>query len=65
MAKINPSLFIRQVKQEISKVTWPTRKEAVAGTVMVLILSSLAAVFFFIVDLFFAWAVKMILGLGG
>ena len=65
MAEVNPSLFLRQVKQEVSKVTWPSRKEAVAGTVMVLVLSSLAATFFFVVDLFFAWIMKIVLGFGG
>lgn len=65
MAKTNPSMFLRQVKQEISKVTWPTRREAIAGTIMVLVLSSLAALFFFIVDMFFAWIMKIILGFGG
>ena len=65
MAKVNPSLFLRQVKQEVSKVTWPSRKEAVVGTVMVLVLSSLAATFFFVVDLFFAWIMKIVLGFGG
>lgn len=65
MAKTNPSMFLRQVKQEISKVTWPTRKEAIAGTIMVLALSSLAALFFFVVDMFFAWVMKFILGFGG
>lgn len=65
MAKTNPSIFLRQVKQEISKVTWPTRREAIAGTIMVLVLSSLAALFFFIVDMFFAWIMKIILGFGG
>ena len=65
MAKTNPSMFLRQVKQEISKVTWPTRKEAIAGTIMVLALRSLAALFFFVVDMFFAWVMKFILGFGG
>lgn len=65
MAKVNPGLFLRQVKQEVSKVTWPSRKEAVAGTILVLVLSSLAAGFFFLVDLFFAWIMKLILGFGG
>lgn len=65
MAKVSPALFFRQVKQEISKVTWPSRKEATAGTVMVLLLSSLAAAFFFVVDLIFAWVMQFILGFGG
>lgn len=65
MAKTTPALFFRQVKQEITKVTWPTRKEAIVGTIMVIVLSSLAAGFFFVVDVIFAWVMKLILGLGG
>lgn len=65
MAKTTPALFLRQVKQEISKVTWPSRKEALSGTAMVIVLSSLAAAFFFVVDLIFAWVMKLILGFGG
>ena len=65
MAKVTPALFFRQVKQEMSKVTWPDRKEAVSGTVMVIALSSLAAAFFFVVDWVFALVMKLILGLGG
>lgn len=65
MAKTTPALFFRQVKQEMSKVTWPSRKEAMTGTLMVVVLSSLAAVFFFAVDWVFASIMAMILGLGG
>ena len=65
MAKTTPALFFRQVKQEMSKVTWPSRKEALTGAVMVIFLSSLAAAFFFAVDWVFALIMKTILGLGG
>ncbi len=65
MAKTTPALFFRQVKQEMGKVTWPSRKEALTGTAMVIFLSSLAAVFFFVVDWFFALIMKTIFGLGG
>ena len=47
---INPLKFIQSVKQEAFRVTWPTRKEVLLGTVMVFILSSIAAVFFLLLD---------------
>ncbi|SEO20676.1 protein translocase subunit secE/sec61 gamma [Paracoccus alcaliphilus] len=47
----NPVQFINQVRAELGKITWPTRREVMTTTVMVLILSALAAVFFSLVDL--------------
>ncbi|MDR3437519.1 preprotein translocase subunit SecE [Telmatospirillum sp.] len=64
MAKINPGLFLRQVRQEVAKVTWPSRKETTISTGMVFLMVVLASVFFLLVDQFFAWAVKLIFGLG-
>ena len=62
MAKVSPMQFFRQVKQEIKKVTWPTRKEVVQTSIIVIV--AIAAAFFFVVDQFFGWAVKSIFGLG-
>ena len=64
MAKISPIQFFRQVKQEIKKVTWPTRKEVMQTSIMVIILVEIAATFFFFVDQIFGWVVKLIFGLG-
>ena len=64
MAKISPIQFFRQVKQEIKKVTWPTRKEVMQPSIMVIILVAIAATFFFFVDQIFGWVVKLIFGLG-
>ncbi len=64
MAKTSPALFFRQVRQEIAKVTWPSRKETGISTVMVFVMVLFASVFFLLVDQFFAWSVKMIFGLG-
>jgi len=61
---ISPFEFIRQVRREGSKVTWPTRKEVVTTTIMVFILVMLAAGFFLIVDQILVRIVKFILGLG-
>ena len=65
MAKTSPAQFVREVRQEISKVTWPTRKELTVTTISVLVMSALAALFFFLVDQLIALAIRLILGLGG
>ena len=64
MAKISPIQFFRQVKQEIKKATWPTRREVMQTSIMVIILVAIAATFFFFVDQIFGWVVKLIFGLG-
>ncbi len=65
MAKTSPQEFITQVRQETSKVTWPTRKETAVTTVMVFIMVAVMAVFFFFVDQILAFGVRLILGFGG
>ncbi len=65
MAKSNPGQYIREVRQEVSKVTWPTRKETTVTTIMVFIMVFLAAIFFFFVDQILSWVVRLIIGLGG
>jgi preprotein translocase subunit SecE len=65
MAKTSPVQFFRQVAQEVSKVTWPTKKETWLTSVMVVTLVFIAAMFFFFVDMGLGYAVKLILGFGG
>jgi preprotein translocase subunit SecE len=65
MAKINPAQFIQEVRQEGSKVTWPTRKESMVSTGMVFVMVILSALFFFLVDTILANGVQAIFGLGG
>ena len=50
MAKTNPLQFIQQVRGEVAKVVWPTRREVVLTTIMVFIMAALTAVFFSLVD---------------
>ena len=64
MAKTKPTEFVRQVRQEASKVTWPTRKETAITTVMVFIFVTIMALFFLVVDQIAGWGVRQILGLG-
>ncbi len=64
MAKLNPAQFIREVRQEVAKVTWPTRKETLITTGLVLAMSALAAIFFLVVDKLVQLASRLIFGLG-
>jgi preprotein translocase subunit SecE len=64
MAKTSPFQFMQQVRQEIAKVTWPSRKETLITTIMVFVMSVVAAIFFLLVDQVLSVTVKLILGLG-
>lgn len=61
---LSPIEFIQQVKREVSKVTWPTRKEVVITSIMVFVLVMLAAGFFLLVDQVLVRLVRFVLGLG-
>jgi len=63
MARTNPITFFQQVRQEVAKVTWPTRNEVLISTVMVLVLVALASVFFLVADQVIAWGVQLMLSI--
>jgi preprotein translocase subunit SecE len=63
VAKASPGEFIRQVLSVASKVVWPTWSDTVRTAIMVLIMTSLLALFFFVVDSFFSTVVRWLLGL--
>lgn len=65
MNKTTPAEFIREVRQETAKVTWPTRKETLVTTGMVFVMVVICAIFFLLVDWIFSTIVQLILGLGG
>jgi preprotein translocase subunit SecE len=65
VAKVSPGEFIRQVRAETAKVVWPTRKETVATAIMVMIMTTLLALFFFGTDAFFSTIVRYLLSLLG
>lgn len=65
MATVNPIQFIQQVRAEVSKVVWPTRREVFLTTVMVFIMAALTAVFFALVDLLIRSGLQGILALFG
>ena len=65
MASTSPVEFLRQVRQEVSRVTWPSRKELVQTTAMVFLMAVTVAVFFFLVDEAFSVLVRFLLGVQG
>lgn len=65
MAKTNPITFIQQVRAEVSKVVWPTRREVLLTTVMVFIMAALTAAFFSLVDILIRGGLNGILSIFG
>jgi len=65
MAKVSPAQFVRQVRQEISRISWAPRKEVGVATLTVFIMATIAAIFFLLVDLVLSNVVQFVLGLGG
>ena len=61
MARTNPLEFLQQVRQEAAKVTWPTRRETMITTTMVLIMVAVSSVFFLVVDAALHWMVERVL----
>ncbi|MFZ1774231.1 MAG: preprotein translocase subunit SecE [Rhizobiaceae bacterium] len=58
----NPFVFLQQVRAETAKVTWPSRRETLISTLMVIVMAFLAAIFFFAADQLMGWGIGMILG---
>ncbi|OEO29473.1 preprotein translocase subunit SecE [Devosia insulae DS-56] len=63
MAALNPVKFLQEVRQEVGKVTWPTRNETLVSTVMVLVMVVIASIFFLAADQLIHWIVQMILSI--
>lgn len=63
MAGANPVKFMQEVRQEVSKVTWPSRQETLISTVMVLIMVTLASLFFLAADQLISWLVTLMLSI--
>jgi len=64
MAKVSPVQFFREVRQETSKVTWPSRKETVTTTAMVFLMVVAVSLFLSFSDWIIAQALKLVLGIG-
>ena len=65
MAKTSPAQFVRQVRQEISKISWATRRETGTATLTVFVMVTIAALFFLLVDMVLSSGVQLVLGFGG
>ena len=65
VARVSPGEFVNQVRSEARKVVWPTRKETVTTAIMVLIMTTLLAIFFFGVDSAFSAIVQWLISLLG
>jgi preprotein translocase subunit SecE len=62
MAKTDPGLFVRQVRQEMSKVTWPSRRETTVSVILVFVFSTVLSLYFLAVDTVLGWGVRQIFG---
>jgi preprotein translocase subunit SecE len=62
--RVSPAQFVRNVKSEVSKVVWPTRKETITTTILVFLMVFLSALFFFVVDQILSHGIRALLGLG-
>jgi|TARA_B110000483_G_scaffold68052_3_gene85047 preprotein translocase subunit SecE len=65
MAKTNPAQFVRQVRQEINRITWATKRETMIASFTVFVMALIASLFFFLVDLLLSNIVQLLLGFGG
>jgi preprotein translocase subunit SecE len=65
MAKTNPAQFVRQVRQEINRITWATKRETMFASLTVFVMVLIASAFFFLVDLLLSNIVQILLGFGG
>lgn len=65
MAKTGLTTYIRQVRAEMKKVTWPSRKETTVSTISVFIMVVIASLFLFLSDQVIAFVVRLIMGFGG
>jgi preprotein translocase subunit SecE len=60
---VNPIEFIKEVRQEASKITWPTRKEVWITTLAVMVMVTVASLFFMAADQVFGWLTGLVLGI--
>jgi preprotein translocase subunit SecE len=65
MAKTNPAQFVRQVRQEINRITWATKRETMIASMSVFVMALIASLFFFLVDLTLSNIVQALLSFGG
>jgi preprotein translocase subunit SecE len=61
----DPVKFVREVRAEVARVTWPTRRETLVTTGLVFLMVAIAAIFFFTIDQVIGVAVRMLFGASG
>ncbi|HVV80118.1 MAG TPA: preprotein translocase subunit SecE [Pseudolabrys sp.] len=64
MARTSPFKFLQEVRTEVNKVTWPSRKETTITTIMVFVMVAVASIFFLVADQVMRMLVTFVLGLG-
>ena len=65
MAKTNPAQFVIQVRQEINRITWASRRETMFASLSVFVMALIASIFFLLVDLMLSNIVQYLLSFGG
>ena len=65
MGKTNPAQFVRQVRQEINRITWASRRETMFASLSVFVMALIASIFFLLVDLMLSNIVQYLLSFGG
>ena len=65
MAKTNPAQFVRQVRQEINRITWASKRETMFASLSVFVMALIASIFFLLVDLLLSNIVQYLLSFGG
>jgi preprotein translocase subunit SecE len=61
---VDPAKFVREVRAEMGRVTWPSRKETMVTTGLVFAMVALAAMFFFLVDQIIGIGIRSLFGMG-
>ena len=64
MVAADPAKFVREVRSEVAKVTWPSRRETLVTTGLVFVMVALAAAFFFVTDQVIGFGVRALFGVG-
>lgn len=62
--KTNPFTFLQQVRSEVAKVVWPSRRETAITTAMVFVMAAAASIFFLLADMLLGWGVSFLVGIG-
>ena len=62
---VDPAKFVREVRAEVARVTWPSRKETLITTGLVFLMVAIAAIFFFVVDQVIGIGIRALFGVAG